>query len=99
MAKEWAKSFYKSKAWLQCRAAFIISVYGLCNRCQGPGYILHHVIELTPTNIKDPEISLNWMHLEYLCLDWHNKETFSNHDDVLRDGLIFNSKGEVIKVG
>ena len=97
MAKEWAKAFYNSNAWLRCRSGFIQSVYGLCARCQETGYIVHHKTLLTPSNINDPYVALNWECLEYLCLDCHNKEHMSNHDVVIRDGLMFNSKGEIVQ--
>ena len=96
MAKIWAKGFYTSKAWEQCREGFILSVYGLCNRCNSPGYIVHHKILLTPTNIVDPEISLNWEHLEYLCSVCHNKEHMTKDKDTVRQGLTFNSNGDLI---
>ena len=72
MAKEWAKAFYKSKEWKECRAAYIQSVNGLCERCLkkgivNPGYIVHHKIHLTPENINNSEITLNWDNLEYVC--------------------------------
>ena len=97
MAKEFATKFYKSKAWLNCREGFIQSVYGLCGRCDSNGYIVHHRIVLTPNNISDPNVTLNWSELEYLCIDCHNKEHMSKHDIVIREGLRFNDKGEVIK--
>jgi len=97
MAKEFAIKFYKSKAWLQCRGGFIQSVYGLCNRCESPGFIVHHKILLTPNNINNVEVTLNWNELEYLCIDCHNKEHMSSHKEVIREGLRFNDKGEVIK--
>ena len=63
--KEWAKSFYKSQAWKRCRAAYAASVGGLCERCLSrgmytPGVIVHHKIVLTPDNISDPSVTLNW---------------------------------------
>ena len=66
MAKDWAKAFYKSKAWLECRAAYILSVFGLCEKCRRPGWIVHHKETLTPANINDPNVTLNWEKLEYL---------------------------------
>ena len=98
MAKEFAIKFYKSKAWLQCRERFIQSVYGLCNRCGSPGYIVHHKELLTVMNISNPDVTLNWELLEYLCIDCHNREHMSSHDIVIREGLSFNDEGEVIKV-
>ena len=98
MAKEFAIKFYKSKAWLDCREGYIQSVYGLCNRCGSPGYIVHHKELLTLNNINNPEVTLNWELLEYLCLDCHNKEHMSKHDVVVREWLRFNDKGEVVKI-
>ena len=79
--KEYAQAFYKSTAWQQCRDSYIKSVGGLCERCLAnglivPGYIVHHKCYLTPENIKDPSITLNFSNLEYLCHDCHNKEHF-----------------------
>lgn len=78
---EETKGFYKTSAWLKCRAAYIKSVGGLCERCLArgeikPGYIVHHKVHLNPWNITDTSITLNWDNLEYLCLDCHNKEHF-----------------------
>ena len=46
MAQDYAKKFYRSKAWQQCRESYISKVHGLCERCQSkgkitPGYIVH----------------------------------------------------------
>lgn len=77
MAKEWAKRFYSSKAWKDCKRFYIQSVNGLCERCLEqdritPGYILHHEIWLTPDNINDPGVTLNWNNLKYVCQHCHN---------------------------
>lgn len=74
--KDFAKTFYKSKAWKQCRAAYAQSVGGLCEECLQsgryiPGEIVHHKIELTPDNIDRPEITLDWNNLELLCRECH----------------------------
>lgn len=74
--KDFAKSFYKSKAWQQCRASYIKSVGGLCEKClaQGrytPATLVHHRIEITPNNINDPNITLNWGNLQAVCRDCH----------------------------
>jgi len=97
MAKEFAKAFYKSKAWEDCRSGFIKTVYGLCNRCGQVGYIVHHKILLTAQNINDYDVSLNWDNLEYLCQDCHNKEHMSKHYKVIREGLKFDSNGNVVE--
>jgi len=99
MAKEFAKKFYKSKAWIKCRYAYIKSIFGLCERCGKPGYILHHKIELNPNNINDPNITLNWDNLEYVCHDCHNEEHNFGRDKkpYTREGLVFNENGELVK--
>lgn len=79
MAKEFSKGFYNSKAWKECRAAYIKSVFGLCERCGKLGYIVHHKEKLTPQNINDPGVTLNWGKLEYVCLDCHNKDEAGEH--------------------
>lgn len=81
MAREFAKPFYRSKAWKQCRAAYIILVHGLCERCGKPGYIVHHRKKLTPQTINDPAVSLNFANLEYLCGDCHNQDIYGEHSE------------------
>lgn len=94
MAKEFAKKFYASKAWQKCRAAYIASVFGLCERCGRPGYIVHHKVTLTPNNINDPDITLNFERLEYLCHDCHNRE---HGGAVTTEGLRFDSDGNLVE--
>ena len=77
MAKPWAKPFLHSKAWLKCRAGYIEERIridgGMCEICHDrPGYIVHHRILLTPENIGNPDIALNWEHLSYECKKCHD---------------------------
>ena len=95
--KDFSKAFYKSAAWQHCRDGYIKSVGGLCERClkRGlivPGYIVHHKCYLTPENIQDPDVSLNWDNLEYLCQPCHNaihfKEEHRKRYTINKDGTI-----------
>lgn len=95
MAKEYAKKFYKSAAWLHCRAGYIESVFGLCERCGKPGKILHHKTYLTPENMNDPYITLGWQNLEYLCQDCHNNEHMEIQSEV-RSDVQFDQDGRLI---
>lgn len=95
MAKDFAKNFYRSSAWKKCRASFIISKHGLCERCNcKAGTIVHHKIYLTPENINDPYITLSFDNLELTCQDCHNKEHMSG--DVTAEGLMFDENGDLV---
>lgn len=76
--QEWAKSFYKSKAWLKCRNAYIRQRIGIdggmCEECKdAQGYIVHHKTRLTKENVNDPEVSLNTDNLMYVCKECHDQ--------------------------
>ena len=99
MAKEYAKAFYNSSAWIKCKNSYIKSVHGLCERCGEPGYIVHHKKYITPKNINDPNITLNHDNLEYLCLDCHNKEHEFNREKrrITAKGTCFDKEGNLIQ--
>lgn len=102
MAREFSKSFYKSKAWQKCRDAYISHRKsidgGMCETChEKPGYIVHHKIELTPENINVPDIALGFGNLKYDCLECHNQENGRGSKEV--PGLVryeFAPDGEMI---
>lgn len=78
MAREFSKAFYRSAAWERCRHAYKVSKGGLCEDCMERGIItageeVHHVVELTPENVTDPSVTLNWSNLRLLCHDCHMK--------------------------
>lgn len=79
VAKDFAKAFYKSKAWKGCREAYIskriVVDGGMCEVChQRMGYIVHHIVPLTPDNIGDPLVTLNHDNLRYDCKECHDRE-------------------------
>lgn len=48
----------------------------MCERCYKkglitPGEIVHHKIHITPENINNPDIVLDWGNLELVCRDCH----------------------------
>ena len=76
MAKPFARKFYSSKAWQDCRNAYAKKAHHLCENClkngiYKPGEIVHHKIEISPMNITHPEITLNHRNLELLCRECH----------------------------
>ena len=99
MAKPFAKSFYVGQQWLSTRDAYFKSKQGLCERCLAknkivPGDIVHHKIWLTPSNINDPNISLNWKNLELVCKSCHTKE--HQGQPSISEGLIFDENGDIV---
>ena len=83
MAKEFAKRFYSSKAWQDCRNERMKMSHHLCDNCLAkgiykPAKYVHHVEELTPFNIHRPEVALNFDNLQCVCVECHN-EIHDNH--------------------
>lgn len=103
MAKEWAKWFYKGKPWKRCRDGYIQERIridgGMCEVCHEQlGYIVHHKIMLTPENIKDPNISLNWQHLSYECKDCHDQHEGHGVKRALKLVCAFDLEGNPIGI-
>lgn len=101
MARAFSKSFYNSKLWKECRKGYVANVNGMCERCSkkglfNPGVELHHKIYLTPDNINDPYITLNWDNLELLCASCHSVEHMSKYSST-REDVMFNEIGELIQ--
>ena len=93
---EAAKKFYHSRAWKDCRASYIQTVFGLCEHCGSPGYIVDHIIEINSDNINDPNITLSHDNLQYLCTPCHNRKTFTKQG-VTRDDVRFDDDGNLIQ--
>ncbi|WP_297634747.1 HNH endonuclease signature motif containing protein [uncultured Clostridium sp.] len=71
MAREFAKKFYNSKKWKECREEIFNKYFGLCAECGKPGEEVHHIEFITPLNIDNPEIVLGHNNLILLCKDCH----------------------------
>lgn len=76
--KPYAEKFYKSIQWTKCRNAYMKSVGGLCEDCMKEGRVtaaeeVHHIKFITPDNINDPNVTLNWNNLVALCRECHRK--------------------------
>ena len=83
MSKPFARQFYSSKAWQDCRNEYMRHAHYLCENClrkgiYRPAEIVHHIIELTPVNITNPEVALCFDNLEAVCRECHN-EYHDNH--------------------
>ena len=78
------EQFYKTKAWLKCREAFLKYKGGLCERCftKGlivPAVLVHHKQYLNDDTVNDPELALNFDNLEALCWSCHEQEHQRSH--------------------
>lgn len=81
--KDFAKRFYKSKAWQRTRAVAWARDKGLCVDCMKRGLItpaeeVHHIKELTTDNIDDPRVTLNLDNLVSLCRECHQARHNTN---------------------
>lgn len=99
MAHEYAESFYGSKAWHQCRKAYL-SMHPLCERClkRGdvtPAKIVHHITYVSPSNINDPDVILNFDNFNAVCQNCHNIIHSGNQIEL---NYTFDSSGQPIPI-
>lgn len=94
MAQDYAKAFYNSEAWAKCRDGFLQSKHYICERCGGLATIAHHKKHITPQNINDPDITLNWDNLMAICIKCHNA---IHGSEPCADGLMFDNNGNLCK--
>lgn len=83
MAREFARKFYSSKQWQDCRNEYMTKKHHLCENClrkgiYTPARYVHHIVELDPINIENPEVALNFDNLEAVCRACHD-EYHDNH--------------------
>lgn len=95
MAQQWAKQFYNSRQWKDCRRYVLRRDSYTCKYCYNRATEVHHVVELTPDNINDIHIALNPNNLLSLCHKCHTNIT-QGYGDV-EDGYVFSDDGQVIR--
>ena len=76
--RETVAAFYASGTWIACARAYR-RAHPLCECCLKNWEIntaqeVHHKIKLSPLNINDPDVTMNWDNLEALCGECHRKE-------------------------
>lgn len=105
MAREWAKKFYKSLAWANCRDVVLHRDNFICQICGQGAEVVHHIKYLTPENINDPSISLNPNNLLSLCNECHaaihrQTDNFAKGGSHKRrnkfNGVWFNEHGDMV---
>lgn len=101
MAKDFSYAFYHSDEWHQAREAALVRDCHLCQHCMErgdivPAVMVHHIIELTPANIGDPDIATNPKNLVSLCDRCHKKVHGWIPQGATRKGLAFDADGNLI---
>lgn len=100
MAREFSRSFYKSKTWKKIREYIFKRDNGLCQDCLEngrltPGKEVHHIIHLEPSNMNDSEITLGENNLKLLCKECHHRR--HNNNNSTDDDLMFDEFGDLIQ--
>ena len=96
MAQPWAKPFYSSPQWGDARRAALIRDRFTCQRCGARAEEVHHLTELSPTNINDVNITLNLDNLQSLCHECHSRITKRVEEDC-GEGFVFDSEGQLVR--
>ena len=95
MAKDFARKFYSSSAWLTARELYLKTQDYICERCGEPALIVHHVKHINKDNINDPNITLSFDNFMAVCQECHNQIHYGA--EITREGLRFEN-GELIEV-
>ena len=87
------KAFYNSEEWEIQRGQVLNEADNTCQECGEFGDQVHHIIEITPDNIHDSNITLNEDNLTLLCDACHNAKKKKVLD--INEGLYFDEKGNM----
>lgn len=95
MAKDYARNFYNGRQWEQTQAAYMSSKNYICERCGDMARVVHHIKHITPKNIHNVNITLDWNNLMCLCHACH--QSIHGNTRVTAEGLSFDDKGNLIQ--
>lgn len=103
MAKGFSYRFYHSKDWERARELALQRDDYLCQHClkagiATPATMVHHIIELTPSSISDPNIATDTRNLVSLCDLCHKKVHGWARQGSTRQGLRFDEDGNLISL-
>lgn len=101
MAKDFSRAFYHSAEWAQARDTALTRDAHLCQHClkRGditPAVMVHHIKELSPSNVDDPEIATNPDNLVSLCDRCHKQVHGWIRQGATRQGFGFDSDGNLV---
>ena len=85
--RQWQNKFYTSAKWIRLRNEYRNEKKMRCEHCgrfiTGVS-IVDHIEEITPFNKDDKDITLNKDNLQLLCIECHNKKTFTGKESKLK---------------
>ena len=98
--KQFASVLYNTKKWQQMRRLVWRRDRGLCQECLKKGIIrqgeaVHHIVEITPDNVSDPNIALNPENLVTLCRQCHkamHKKALDRRYEIDELGRVISSR-------
>ena len=73
MARDFSKPFYRTAAWQTARGIALRRDLFTCQMCGARAEEVHHIHEMTPTNMDDDNVTLDTENLISLCRDCHFK--------------------------
>lgn len=109
--KEFAKKVYKSTQWRKVRQLVIDRANGWSEPelKQGkyvPGYIVDHIIPLTPDNVDNQAIAFGLDNLQYVSKEWHDNKHLPSHlqagefkkaEPTIEKDLYFDENGMILE--
>ncbi|GHU54720.1 hypothetical protein FACS1894132_09790 [Clostridia bacterium] len=98
--------FYRSADWKTARNNYVKQRFdedkGKCEYCrQVEGEEVHHIIPLSPKNINDKNITVNFENLKYLCRECHSRneqvraDKYKNPPFKIHNGTYFDENGKL----
>ena len=102
MAKDFSRHVYHSAEWQRVRDNAWARDHGLCQECMArgritPAEIVHHIVELPPSNVDDPDIATNVDNLVCVCRECHSR-VHGFTKPCTREGFVFDPAGNLIPV-
>lgn len=83
--RKWQQRFYNSKEWRTLRNSYRNKQQMICEYCntliRGKS-ICDHIVEITPENKHDKNITLNEKNLMLMHLECHNTKTFKKKNKI-----------------
>lgn len=97
LAKNFSKKLYNSAKWKKIRNYILTRDFYMCKICGEPNCdTVHHIIELTPMNINDTNITLNPDNLITVCNQCHDEIHSRNHRQE-KARYTFDADGNIIE--